>query len=111
MSIWKCSKWAKKFKILLTNAQYGFILQKKMLKTSRKEKGMYPNIEAERVRNRMSKEQLAKELGISLKTYYNWLNGLTAIPSTALIKMSKIFRVEMEYLLTEVPPGKDEKGA
>lgn len=64
---------------------------------------MYPNIEAERVRNRMSKEQLAKELGISLKTYYNWLNGLTAIPSTALIKMSKMFRVEMGYLLTEVP--------
>lgn len=62
---------------------------------------MYPNIEAERVRKGMSKEDLADELGISLKTYYNWLNGLTAIPSTALKKMSTIFGVEIGYLLEE----------
>ena len=104
-------KMGKKIQNTIDKCSIRIYTTKKMLKTSRKEKGMYPNIEAERVRNRMSKEQLAKELGISLKTYYNWLNGLTAIPSTALIKMSKIFRVEMEYLLTEVPPGKDEKGA
>ena len=35
---------------------------------------MLINIEAERVRTRMSKEKLAKTLGISVKTYYNWLN-------------------------------------
>lgn len=62
---------------------------------------MYPNIEAERVRKGMSKENLADELGISLKTYYNWLNGLTAIPSTALKKMSIIFGVGIGYLLEE----------
>ena len=62
---------------------------------------MYPNIEAERVRKGMSKEELAEKLDISLKTYYNWLNGLTAIPSTALKKMSTIFGVEIGYLLIE----------
>lgn len=62
---------------------------------------MYPNIEAERVRNGMSKEEMSRKLGISLKTYYNWLNGLTAIPSTALKRMSEMFGVGIEYLLTE----------
>lgn len=62
---------------------------------------MYPNIEAERVRKGMSKEELAEKLEISLRTYYNWLNGLTAIPSTALKKMSAIFGVEIGYLLVE----------
>lgn len=62
---------------------------------------MYPNIEAERVRKGMSKECLAEQLGISLKTYYNWLNGLTAIPSTALKKMAAIFKTEIDYLLEE----------
>ena len=51
---------------------------------------MLLNIEAERVRNGMSKEDLATELGISLRTYYNWINQLTAIPSTALKKMSAL---------------------
>lgn len=71
---------------------------------------MYPNIEAERVRNGLSKEQMANELGISLKTYYNWLNGLTAIPSTALKKMASKFGVEIGYLLVEKPvnPGGKE---
>ena len=62
---------------------------------------MYPNIEAERVRYGMSKEEFAKNLGVSLKTYYNWLNGLTAIPSTALKKMSLMFHVDIGYLLEE----------
>lgn len=47
---------------------------------------MLVNIEAERVRKRMSKADLAKELGVSLKTYYNWTKGTTAVPSTALKK-------------------------
>lgn len=85
----------------LTNAHNGYMIQKMVLKMSRKEKGMYPNIEAERVRNGMSKEEMSRKLGISLKTYYNWLNGLTAIPSTALKRMSEMFGVGIEYLLTE----------
>jgi len=38
---------------------------------------MLVNIEAERVRQQMTKEMFAKEMGITLKTYYNWINGVT----------------------------------
>ena len=60
---------------------------------------MFNSIEAERARNGMSKEELATQIGISVKTYYNWLNGVNPIPSTALIKMSDIFDVTIDYLL------------
>lgn len=40
---------------------------------------MLGNIEAERVRNGYTKEELAKILGISLKTYYNWIKEETDI--------------------------------
>ena len=60
---------------------------------------MFNSIEAERARNGMSKEELATQIGISVKTYYNWLNGVNPIPSTALIKMSDIFGVRIDYLL------------
>lgn len=60
---------------------------------------MLNNIEAERVRNRMTKETLAKTVGVSIKTYYNWINEETDVPSSALIKMSKLFNVDIDYLL------------
>ena len=60
---------------------------------------MFNSIEAERARNGMSKEELATQIGISVKTYYNWLNGVNPIPSTALIKMTDIFGVTIDYLL------------
>lgn len=66
---------------------------------------MLVNIEAERVRKQMTKEEFAKEMGIALKTYYNWINGVTAIPSTYLQKMSKFFGVQIEYLLEERERG------
>ena len=65
---------------------------------------MYPNIEAERVRTGISREKLAEELGVSISTYYNWLAGRTAIPSTALKKMARIFEANIDYLLTEKSP-------
>ena len=60
---------------------------------------MLNNIEAERARNRMTKESLANQLGVSAKTYYNWINEDTDIPSSALIEMSKIFGTKIDYLL------------
>lgn len=60
---------------------------------------MLSSIEAERVRNRLTKEDLAKELGVSTKTYYNWINKETDVPSSALLKMSKVFDVGIDYLL------------
>lgn len=60
---------------------------------------MLNNIEAERVRNRFSKEVLADKMGISVKTYYNWINEDTDIPSSALLNLSAIFNTNIEYLL------------
>lgn len=60
---------------------------------------MLTSIEAERVRNRMSKEQLARKMNVSLKTYYNWVNEETDIPGSALLKLSDLFDVDIEYLL------------
>ena len=34
---------------------------------------MYPNIDAERARNKMMVEQLAQALGVTRKIYYNWV--------------------------------------
>lgn len=60
---------------------------------------MLNNIEAERVRNRLTKENMAKKLGVSVKTYYNWINEETDIPGVALIRMSRIFNTDVEYLM------------
>lgn len=65
----------------------------------------YPNIEAERARLGLSKEEFARQLGIVTKTYYNWINGVNPIPSDALIEMSQICRAKTDYLL-----GIEEKG-
>lgn len=72
---------------------------------------MLRNIEAERVRKGFSKEELAKKLNISVKTYYNWINEETDVPSSALIRMSKMFGVEIGYLLEGATGVPDEKGA
>ncbi len=61
------------------------------------------NIEAERGRLQLTKEGMAKKLGISSKTYLSYTRG-KAIPSTILINMSKIFGCSVDYLL-----GLDDK--
>lgn len=73
---------------------------------------MLRNIEAERVRKGLTKEELASKLGISIKTYYNWLNEETDAPCTALVRMARMFGTDVDYLLegmSGVP--EDEKGA
>lgn len=60
---------------------------------------MLSSIEAERVRKGWTKEELARKLGISIKTYYNWVNEETDVPSTALVKMSRMFGTDIDYLL------------
>lgn len=59
----------------------------------------FKNIEAERVRNGYSKEQLAQLIGVTTKTYYNWISEEYPIPSNALIKMADMFDVTTDYLL------------
>lgn len=58
----------------------------------------FPNVEAERARKGMTKEDLAKALGISYRTLYNWLKS-GSIPSVALEKMAKLFGCSTDYLL------------
>lgn len=60
---------------------------------------MLRSIEAERARNQLSKEELAKKLNISVKTYYNWINEETDIPSKKLVMMANMFGTDVDYLL------------
>lgn len=62
----------------------------------------YPNIEAERARAGMSVEALAKELGVTRKTIYNW-TGSGNIPQSALERMAQLFNCSVDYLLGHSP--------
>lgn len=64
----------------------------------------YPNIEAERARRGLNKEELAKKLGVSRKTYYNWVSK-GRIPLEKINRLSEIFEVSTDYLLGESIPG------
>lgn len=59
---------------------------------------LYPNIEAERARNGMTKESLSEALGVNRKTYYNWVTKGN-IPKEKLEKMADLFNVSLDYLL------------
>lgn len=65
---------------------------------------MFPNIEAERGRLKISQEYLAQILGVSPRTFTNWMGGKTDIPATALIKMAQLFHCPVDYLLGLDPP-------
>lgn len=60
---------------------------------------MLNNIEAERVRNRLTKEDVAKKLGVSMRTYCNWIREETDIPGVALIKLGRMFGTDVGYLM------------
>lgn len=56
------------------------------------------NIEAERGRLQMSKGDMCKALGVTLKTYNGYIRG-SAIPSTALEKLKSLTGCSVDYLL------------
>lgn len=60
---------------------------------------MNVNIEAERVRLQLTKEEISARLGVASKTYTNYVRGETPIPSDVLIKMATLFRCKTDYLL------------
>lgn len=62
----------------------------------------YPNIAAERARYGLSADDLATKLGVTRKTVYNW-ESTGKIPESALLAMSKMFGVSIEYLLCSEP--------
>lgn len=59
---------------------------------------MLVNVEAERVRNQFTKEDLSEKLNVSLRTYYNWINEERDVPSKKLKQMAIIFGTSMDYL-------------
>lgn len=58
----------------------------------------YPNIAAERVRMGLSQEELARKLGVTRKTVYNWETAGN-IPASAVAKLADFFGVPSDYLL------------
>ena len=64
-------------------------------------------IEAERERQRMSREQVAAYLGVSIGTYLQWMQGQEEIPCTAIAKMARLWRVSSDYLLGLAPGAVD----
>ena len=62
-------------------------------------KNRYANIEAERVRNEMTKEEFSRALDITPKTYQNWQQAKGDIPASKLLVMAKMFDCSIDYLL------------
>ena len=59
---------------------------------------LYPNINAERSRRKMTIEELAAALGVTRKTVYNWMVRGN-IPQSKLEKMSEMCNCSIDYLL------------
>lgn len=59
---------------------------------------MYPNIEAERARKGLTKEELASVLGVDRKTLRKWVN-VGNIPTDKLNQMANYFGCTTDYLL------------
>ena len=69
------------------------------------------NIEKERIKRKITQGQLAMKIGVSHKTYYNWINEVRDIPSRKLQRLAKILDVTMEYLLessTEIERSREQ---
>ena len=71
---------------------------------------MLSSIEAERARNGLTKEELAKKLGVSIKTYYNWINEETDMPITKLVTLSRLFGTDIDYLLQGMSGVASDRG-
>lgn len=59
----------------------------------------YPNIEAERIKKRMTKDEFADALGVKRRTVQNWQNGTTEIPLSKILMMRELFGVSADYLI------------
>ncbi|WP_419491231.1 helix-turn-helix domain-containing protein [Anaerotruncus massiliensis (ex Liu et al. 2021)] len=56
-------------------------------------------IDVERVKHGLSKNELAKLLGVSRRTLRNWQSGKTEIPVSKLVILSKSWDCSTDYLL------------
>ena len=60
---------------------------------------MLTQIEAERIRHHLTREELIKQIGVSMKTYSDWVNERHDIPGKKLIRLSQIFGCPADILL------------
>lgn len=60
---------------------------------------MLKNLEAERARLQMTKMEVAKEIGVSAKTYTSYVTEKTPIPSDVLMTLARLFMCRADYLL------------
>lgn len=60
---------------------------------------IFCNMEAERVRNGQTCEDVAVYLGITRRTYLNWMQGKSEIPCSALVKLARLWHTTTDYLL------------
>lgn len=110
MSIYNSPKWAKKFNLSIDkSSKRDYIINIKAQNEQKRGEKLLTSIEAERARNQFTKEEIAKKLGVSVKTYYNWINEITDVPSSYLLKMSVMFGKDINYLL-EGAQGVSKKG-
>lgn len=56
-------------------------------------------IDSERVKHKMSFQDLADFLKVSRRTLQNWKNGISEIPLSKLIKMAELWNCSVDYLL------------
>lgn len=60
---------------------------------------VFENMEFAREKNKMSREYVAEVLAVSIKEYEGWLEGKAEIPSSAIVKLSRLWNVSSDYLL------------
>ena len=69
----------------------------------------YPCIEVERIKHQMSRDDLAKTLGVSRRTISNWQGGVTELPLSKLLTLAKMWNCTTDYLLG-LNPGQAQAG-
>lgn len=58
-----------------------------------------PVIEAERIKHQMSRDELAKAIGVSKRTISNWQRGATDLPLSKLLALANLWGCTTDYLL------------
>ena len=59
----------------------------------------FPNIEAERIKRQISKDDFAASLGVKRRTVVNWQNGTTELPLSKLVQLADQWGLTTDYLL------------
>lgn len=65
----------------------------------------YPNIEAERIRHKLSRRTVALYLGVRKEIYIGWIKGTLPIPAIFLYRLCDLFRCSLDYLLSSDDRG------